>query len=557
MARVSKFRITAISELCRQLLYAPPETRHRHMRAAETLASEVDQHLNYPEDYVIFRITSYRPDSDETPAMFVGEVLVGDLAILVERLSRSLQLSWQDDDRKAILIEDIAKQLSVSTKTIQRYRKQGLVCHYVVFNDGVQRLACFEDVLKRYIEQYPKRITEATNFTRLGKQTENEIIDEAKKLHKEQRLTLSTAAEQLASKYNRAHETIRSLLHRYDKFAAEPVFSQRGPLTKKDAKLICRAFTFGVQTGILAKRFAKTRATINRVINEHREQLISDIKLNHFSLPMLDRDDSESVILGADSVVTGLNDLPIQLDALKIINASHETIKENQQVEQALIAALNLLKKRVDAAIKELSEKAASSILDAIETDLRWATLVKATLIDKCLPAAIAAIEQSLGRSLAHQPSEDIRLLLGLSIVVAGDAADAIDLSRGQRLSHTCGFMMDRALAIRQVRSATKRAASRHVQGSIIIDNPFAAIDPWQRWANMRTDLREFIDKLDDEQLRTIVAKRYGIGGNRPMRINELADEFSITNLAMANALNKANRKLRKLAQQAGHQSRV
>ncbi len=551
MPRVATFRITAIGELCRQLLYAPPETRHRHMQAAENLAGEIEQNHNYPEDYVIFRITSYRPDSDDSPAMFVGEVLMGDLATLVERLSRSLQLSWQDDGREAILIDDIARQLNISTKTIQRYRKQGLVCHYVTFSDGVQRLACFDDVLKRYVQRNPMRVSQASHFTRLGKQTEIEIIAEARKMYHEQRLTLSTAAEQLAEKYNRAHETIRSLLHRYDKRAAEPIFSQRGPLTDRDSRLIYRAFTFGVPTGLLADRFAKTRTTINRVVNEHRAQLLRPLSLEHVPIPMLDRKDAESVILGANSVIADLCDLPAKLDALEIIEAAHEIAEENEQVEQALLAALNLLKRRAAKAIKGLSEKPAASVLDSIETDLRWATMIKAALIGRCLPAAIAAIEQSIGRPLKNQPSEDIRLLLGLSISVAGEAVDAIDLSRGQRLSHTCSFMMDRALAHRQVRSASKRAASRHVSGSIIIDYPFAALDPWQTWLDLRPDLRGFISMLDDKQLEAIVTKRYGIAGNRPMKVSELADEFSITTLAMANSLNKANRKLRKLAQNA------
>lgn len=553
MPRLAKFRITAIGELCRQLLYAPPETRRRHMQAAETLAGELDPSLNYPEDFVIFRVTSYRPDSDESPVTLVGEVLVGDLAILVERLSRSLTLNWQEDGREAVLIDDIAKRLNVSTKTIQRYRKQGLVCHYVTFKDGVQRLACFNDVLKRYVSRNPKRLSEASKFTRVSRSTEKTIIDEARILHQEQRLTLSTAAEQLAKKYNRAHETIRSLLHRHDKRAAVPIFSRRGPLTSKDAKLIYRAFAFGIPTGVLAKRFAKTRTTVNRAANEYRAQLLRPLDLSHVPLPMLDREDAESVILGAGNVIANLSDLPVQIDAIEIIEAAHVAEESAEQIEQALIAAINLLKRRAATDIVGLAEKPSARVLDAIETDLRWATMIKAALIIRGLPASISAIEQALGRSLAHQPSEDIRLLLGLSITVAGEAVAAIDLSRGQRLAHTCGFMMDRALAFRQVRSATKRAASRYETGSIIIDYPFVAIDPWQIWLDLRPDLRQFIVNLDDDQLGAIVTKRYGISGNRPMRISELANEFSMTTLTMANALNKANRKLHKLAQKSGH----
>ena len=58
----------------------------RQLERAEQLAAEVDPTVNYPEDWVIFRVTGYRPQMD-APAIVVGEALLGDISVLVERLS--------------------------------------------------------------------------------------------------------------------------------------------------------------------------------------------------------------------------------------------------------------------------------------------------------------------------------------------------------------------------------------------------------------------------------------------------------------------------------------
>ncbi|MCZ6446325.1 MAG: hypothetical protein O6758_09085, partial [Planctomycetota bacterium] len=142
MPRVARFKIAALGELFRQLMYAPLVARRRQMEAAEQLVAQIDPQQVYPEEFIIFRITGYRPDLPDEPVGLVGEALVADLVTLIQRLSQGLDLSSLNDDRTPVMLDDLARRLNVSAKTLQRYRKQGLVCHYVVFGDGTQRLAC-------------------------------------------------------------------------------------------------------------------------------------------------------------------------------------------------------------------------------------------------------------------------------------------------------------------------------------------------------------------------------------------------------------------------------
>ena len=86
MPAFAKLRIAALDDLARQLRFAPPETLRRQLERAEQLAAEIDPSINYPEDWIVFRITGYRADMP-APATIVGEALLGDIGILVERLS--------------------------------------------------------------------------------------------------------------------------------------------------------------------------------------------------------------------------------------------------------------------------------------------------------------------------------------------------------------------------------------------------------------------------------------------------------------------------------------
>ncbi len=544
MPRIARFKITAIDELCRQLVRAPVHVRRRQMDAAEQLAQEVDSTRTYPEDFVRYRITGYRPESTGPPAMLVGEALVGDLATLVQQLSHTLDLPLDHDDRSAISLSDVASRLRVSAKSLQRYRRRGLVCHYVTFTDGVKRLACFEDVLQRFIEQHRKKLDDAADFSRVDKSIEQQIVIEAASLHLSRNLSLSAAAKELASKYRRAHETVRAILWRHDRRSPSPTFTEHGPLTDRDIRFIFRAIQFGVSPAVLSRRFAKTPATIHRAFNRRRGELLRPLELPYITLPTMDRQDAEAVILCSPPVTGGLSEMPTSLDALSVIETAHQSEPPDENVEQSIIGAHNLVKRRASRAIKALPDEPTARALDEIETDLRWITLLKVTLIELGLPAAIGAIEQTLHRSLAHQPSDEIRMLLCLAIQVAGIAVDQVDPTRGQRLDHRCGYEMDRALAVRRVQSVSKRAASRHAPGTVTLVNPFASLDPWQFWLDLRPDLRPHLDELDD-RLCTMIKLRYGIDGHRPRSDKELAEQFGMTTTVVVRAVRKAHGQLR------------
>jgi RNA polymerase primary sigma factor len=546
MPRVAKFRIPAIADLLRQLEYTPNKTRMRQMNAAEELLADIEPEQAYPHDFVVFRITGYRPDSTEEPFMLVGSELVHDLVALIQRLSRDLEIPIDEAGRRAIALQDVESRLRVSRKTLQRYRRDGLVCHYVVFPDGIQRLACFEDALERFQSQRTTQLKQAAEFTRIDDSVRKQIIVEARRLHDAEGLTLNQAAQVLAQRNGRAHETVRNILARYERRGGEPIFQEHGPLSQRQVRLIHRAWRAGIPIATLLQRFGKSRAAIQHAINRRRGELLHQFNFSWVALPTFDREDAAAVILAAPAVNRGLDQLLPSTEAGALLDAAHGATAPDEDAEHAMLAALNLLKREAAARTKAMEPIPGAEVLDETETALRWCTLLKRRLVSLALPSGITAVEQSLHRPLIEQPAEVIRDALEFAVQVARETVEMIDPSRGQRLERMMTQATDRALARRQLDSPRRRAAARH-GGAISLDDLLGPMQPWQPLLDPRPDLAQHRTQIPDD-LCAIVSSRYGWDGGRPHTCAELAALLDVTPAAVSRRVRQAEQMLRQMA---------
>jgi RNA polymerase primary sigma factor len=547
MPRVAQYGSPAIGDLIRQLKYAPLETRRRQMDAAERLVEEVRPEVDYPEDYVIFRVTGYRSDRREEPLTFSGEALVADLVNFVQHLSQGSQLPPDYAGRRALALDALAGELRISPRTLGRYRKRGLICHYVVFADGTRRLACFEDSWQRFAASHQARVEAAATFSRLGEADRQSLIREAAQLRRREGVSLNGAARRLASDYRRAPETVRLLLRRYDRAATAPVFGEPGPLRDRDVRLVHRAWRRGVPAAEIARRFSKSRAAVHRAISRRRRDLLQALDLEFVSLPTFDLEDAASVILSAPAAAGNLDDILPHDDAPRLIAAAHAASPPDQGGEEALVAAYNYLKSRARRAIDGLGEWPRSRVLDAIETDLRWAAALKCRLVSLGFPPVLRTIERNLHRPLLQQPAEDILELVPLGVAVVARTVETLDPGRGERLERRGGFAMDRALATLDVARPAGRAAARHDPGALRLRGLFDGLSPWQPWLALRSDLAAHLAKLAGDMGR-VVALRYGDGGSPPLTQHAIAQRLGLPLRSVNRLVLKGERELRRMA---------
>jgi hypothetical protein len=543
--RLAGYKVSMIRELGRQLRYAPPETRRRHMEAAEQLVAEIDPSRLYPSEFVVYKITGYRPEAGEQSVSLVGAALVSDLVTLVQRLSESIEIPAGEGGRDAVRFDRLGLMLGVSLRTLQRYRREGLVCHYVVFSDGVKRLACFQDAVKRFVDGHRARVDRAATYTRLPEPQRQAIVAEARLLRRAEELSLNNAARRLARRHGRAHETVRAILRRHERSSDEAIFAETGPLRARHRRFVHRAVGFGIPVGTIASHLGKTRPTIHRALNRRRAELLRSLHLRFVELPIMERPEAEPVVLAADAVARGLDDLLPQADALTLLEAARAAPNPEENLERSLLAGCAILKHRARDGIAGLDEQPSAESLDEIETQLRWASALKRRLVSLGMPAAIVAVERTLGRPLYDCPADEIVALLRLAACVVAGVVETIDPARDQRLAHAAGFATNRRLAAAEAPSRG-RAARRHEPGSVPLGELFEGLDPWHRWLELRPELARLAGRLPSGP-RSLLVERYGLEGERPGTIAEIAARRERPAMTIAVAVARAETRLRRL----------
>ena len=279
-------------------MYTPASKRIDFVRNAEMFHDEIEPGKNYPIDFVVYRLTGRRVPTSEHVTL-VGEAIAPDLRLLIDALSRSVEMPIEADDPCETTAE-LAARLEVSTKTIARWRKEGLRWRWGNQEQGGKvNVLIPQSAVEAFEARKDGRVKAASRFSRLTIHEKRRLVARARRLAKAVDVPAQAICKHLAKRTGRSIEAIRKLLSQHD--AAEPdnpVFIDRSdPLTAKQKELIDRAYHRGVTVTALCDRLGKTRSTIYRAIYEARARRATMIKIELVRLPIFDREDADEVIL--------------------------------------------------------------------------------------------------------------------------------------------------------------------------------------------------------------------------------------------------------------------
>ena len=295
--KTTSYNCEPLAELARQLLFSPPAKRVEQVYRAEELHDQVDPDVNYPFDFVSYRITGYQTESVE-PTVLVGTALLPDLRLLIDQLSRSVAIR-HDPDEPIETIQTLADRLNVSTKTIERYRRFGLRWRWVRPAEGGRRFIAFTaDAVECFMTRHGQRGQRAGQFTQIEAADRQKLIERARLIATDRKLSLNQVARQLARESDRAVETIRLVLEQHDRTQIDqPIFPDRtGQLTSRQKELITRALRRGVPVQRLADRFGRTRSTIYRAARDRRAAQVRRLTILYIRSPDFDRDDADDLM---------------------------------------------------------------------------------------------------------------------------------------------------------------------------------------------------------------------------------------------------------------------
>jgi RNA polymerase sigma factor (sigma-70 family) len=416
-----KIRNQNLAQLLMQLRFAPERKRYKQLAAAEKLFAIIDKDKEYPFEFVCFKITGYRLKDYITRELIKGSDLAEDLPIFIARLSAQLGPLASRQQEKVYDIQQLAEALGVSTKTINRWRRRGLLAQKFVFDDGSKRLGFFQSTVDGFIKANPALTAKAKAFTRLTKKQKQQIIKQAHSLSAKQGLSRHQIIEKIAAKTAKAHETIRYTLLNYEKLHPDRCAFKESPSAVDPGRAaeIYRLFKQGTAIGELMEQFNRSRSSVYRIIDRGRAKALLTKKIELINSPEFLSEDAARKILAK----------PIDAVLLKDRQTSGSP-GLNRENEADLFRRYNYLKFLSSLKIAALVPgRPSGKTLSEIENYLAQAEAIKKIIIEAnlSLVVSIAKKHSISGANLPDLISEG-----NLSLM---RAVEKFDYTRGFRFA--------------------------------------------------------------------------------------------------------------------------
>jgi|GEM_PF-782332 len=296
-----------LGELAGQMLIAPLQHREGYIPRVEDLHDSLDLAGTYPLAYVKYRATGHRVQGGDD-VMLIGEPLLADLRQMIGDLCRSVTLLPSEGEDT---VESLADRLSVSTKTVHRWRKQGLRYRWVKpLGARKHRLAFPVAAIEAFDRLNPGRVKNASERTWHSEHDKARLIERAQRLQRETGAGISRISEHLAKRTGRARETIRLILSHHDDQRRNDAHDgddtlealifpdHKTKLTDRDKRLAARAAQRGIKIGRIAERLNRSRSVVQRVVRQTRlaEQRLR--KLVYIQGPTFTHADAQSIFSG-------------------------------------------------------------------------------------------------------------------------------------------------------------------------------------------------------------------------------------------------------------------
>jgi RNA polymerase primary sigma factor len=536
----------------RQLARLAPKDRWRlqQLDRAEALLGEIRDGARYPYDYLYFRITGDRPEPAAAPVVLDGADVRHDLCLFLEDLSRTVSQELGRAAEPVLTVEAVSRQFNVSTRTVGRWRRRGLVARRFVM-DGRVKVGFLESSVARFVADHREQVDRGARFRQLTDEEREEIIRRARRMASIGGPgRLAEIARRIARKMERSPETIRMTLRAYDRDHPDrAVFPPAGAALGDDAKgQVYRLYRRGVAVEVLAGQFGRTRSSIYRVINEVRARRLLETRPEFMPHPSFDDPALHAEILGplpeapdgkAPRKGKAPKGLPPYLASL------YEVPLLSREHEAHLFRKMNFLKFRANRLREGVDPaRAKTSDLDRIEALQEEALAVKNQIIRANLRLVVSIAKRHVG------PSNNFFELVSDGNMSLIRAVEKFDYARGNKFSTYASWaiMKNFARTIPEENYRRDRFVTGHEEMfEAAADNRIDEHEYESAQKRMSEAVKGMLGRLDDRERRIIVS-RFDIDGAGERTLEQLGRELGITKERVRQIEARAQEKLRKIA---------
>lgn len=543
------YRIGLIRELRdQQVRFAPRVRRLEQAERAERLLGELDLSREYPYEFIYFRVTDFRTE-ENSRKILKGEDAAHDLRLFVEDISDSLNLKVEEAPEPVHTVEDLSRMFNVSTKTISRWRDQGLVSRRFLC-DGRKRVGFLHSSVERFVARNRDRVKRGERFSQLSNDERAEIIERARRIAA-RGASLSEVSRQVASALGRSVETIRYTLKNHDRKSPEQaVFPDSRPtLTDGDKLAIFDAYQRGIGISALTRQYSRSRGAIVRILNEQRANRILELPLDHIHNESFDRPSAklEEEILGEmpEAIIQPRklrppSGLPTYLASL------YDVQLLTREQEYHLFRKMNFLKYRAQK-LREILNPSEPKVglMDEIEQLYESAVAVKNQIVQANLRLVVSISKRHMNSS------DDFFALVSDGNMSLFRAVEKFDYSRGNKFSTYASWAIMKNFA-RSIPDEFKHKDRYRTTGEEVfmahedtrVDHFAEEIAQKQR----ENQINRILNKLDLRE-QQIIIRRFGLDhSHEPLTLKEVGAELGVTKERIRQIEARALSKLREAA---------
>jgi RNA polymerase sigma factor (sigma-70 family) len=535
------------------MAFTPADTRREQLAAAETLLLELDPRKAYPHEFVVFRITGFRPKQELTGELLTGLALQHDLGLLIEQVSDTLDEQAKLLGEPVLLIEDVAARFSVADKTIQRWRRRGLAARKFIFPGGKRRVGFLLSSVERFLSAHGEQVSRGTNFSQVGDAERDEIVRRARRLAVGCRCCIREITRRLGRRFNRSPLTILHTIRKFDQEHPEAAVFPLAPEPVSDlVRLrILRAHRRGQPLRAIARRVHRPSSSVYGVVLDERAARLSKRKTKFIDDPIYHLDNAEQLIedmLRGESIApeTSSEESRVPRDLPPELQSLYREPLLSPSRERALFLKFNYRKYQFAMARRRLDPQLARARdLDRLERLLRLAAEVKNEIVRANLRLVVSVARKHL------RPGLDLMELVSEGSVTLMRAVESFDVHKGFRFSTyaTLALMKAFARGVPELRNRLSRAGDIEALDSV---PDHRAADDDARMVR-RDEVRQLLSRLTERE-RSVVQAHYGLDVSekdraaRPATLAELADRLGLSKQRVRMIEQSAIAKLRRAA---------
>ncbi|MFT5299333.1 MAG: RNA polymerase primary sigma factor [Mariniblastus sp.] len=540
----SDYKCDSIRELRdQQVRFAPRDKKIEQVDCAEKLLRDIQLDRNYNFEFVCFRVTGFRPEN--TPIVKIsGANLRHDLHCFIEDLSDSANVSAHEFGQPVHTVEDLSNMFNVSTKTISRWRQQGLVSRKFIFNGGRRRVGFLHSSVDQFVKRNRDKVKRGERFSQLKKEDKGEIIERARRLAKAGGCP-AEVTRRIAKHMERSVETIRYTIKQFD--SDNPTIAvfpdQTGPLNLEMKERIYADFVAGKTSDSIAKRYCRTKTTVYRVVNEVRANMIMELPLDFMDNEEFHRRAAEKKIVHAEIPVpekkTRRTKPPAGLP--RYLASLYEVGLLTREQEQYLFRKYNFLKFRASRLREGLDVvKAKSTEMDEIERLYDEAVKIKNRIVQSNLRLVVSIAKRHVAAN------EDFFQLVSDGNMSLIRAVEKFDYSRGNKFSTYASWAIMKNFARTIPGEYKQRDRFRPTSEELFLAKADQRTDRYlleSEQDRRKQQVDHILEKLDEREQKIIVS-RFGLDySQEPQTLKEVGAELGVTKERIrqieARALNK------------------